>query len=102
MSVMGTATRVDRANAAFRAAPPVERPPITARHGARFVPAIVASVSRDGLARAVRVKVGNQDWPLTDRDWRRILVDSGPKVAARSASPWHWSTRTAMRSNTAI
>jgi hypothetical protein len=44
-----------------------------------FTPAIVASVSRDGLAKEVRI--AGQNWPLKAAEWRQITIDSQQRIA---------------------
>ena len=44
-----------------------------------YTPAIVSSVTRDGIVREVRL--AGQGWPLKRRDWRQITVDSAGKIA---------------------
>lgn len=44
-----------------------------------FTPAIVSSVSRDGIAKECRL--AGQGWPLKARDWRGITIDSRQRIA---------------------
>ncbi len=98
MSIAATVALLERANAAYRAAQAAATP--VARRGmfalierehrysylcgayaghVGYTPAIVSSVTRAGIAREVRL-VG-QSWPLKQRDWRRITVDSAGNIA---------------------
>lgn len=91
MSIAGTITALDRTNAVHKAATHavakrgtfalIERRHSYSSllHGAYagyigFTPAIVSSVTRDGIVKEVRL-VG-QDWPLKRRDWDTCTVDS--------------------------
>jgi hypothetical protein len=98
MSIASAVTSLERANAVYRAAQAAATP--MARRGmftlierehrysylcgayaghVSYTPAIVSNVTRDGIAKEVRL-VG-QSWPLKQRDWRRITVDSAGKIA---------------------
>ena len=98
MSIASTVTSLERAKAAYRAAQaaatPVARPGMFAlverEHrysylcGAyaghvSYTPAIVSSVTRDGIAREVRL-VGQSSSPKR-RDWRQITVDGAGNIA---------------------
>ena len=98
MSIASTVVSLERANAAYRAAQAAATP--IARRGmfalverehrysylcgahaghVSYTPAIVTSLTRAGIATEVRL-VG-QSWPLKQRDWRRITVDSAGNIA---------------------
>ena len=104
MSIASTVTSLERANAAYRAAQAVATP--VARRGmfalverehrysylcgahaghVSYTPAIVSSVTRDGIAREVRL-VGRPA-PLKQRDWRQITVDSRGNIADPEGVP---------------
>jgi hypothetical protein len=44
-----------------------------------YTPAIVSSVTRDGLAKEVRV--AGQQWALKASDWSTIMIDSAGRIA---------------------
>ena len=44
-----------------------------------YIPAIVSSVTRDGIVKEVRL--AGQDWRPKRRDWRQITVDSASRIA---------------------
>src|SRR5215472_1827576 len=98
MSIAATVASLERANAAHKAAQAAATP--VARRGmfalverehrysylcgayaghVSYTPAIVSSVTRDGIAKEVRL-VG-QSRPLKRRDWRQINVDSSGRIA---------------------
>ena len=98
MSIAATVASLERANTAHRAAQAAATPVATrgmfalierehrysylcgayAGH-VSYTAAIVSSVTRDGIAREVRL-VG-QSSPLKRRAWRRITVDSAGNIA---------------------
>jgi hypothetical protein len=95
MSIAGTITALERANAAYKAAAQpaakrgmfalVERRNsyLSLRDGhhawTTYTPAIVSSVDRAGIVKAVRL--AGQEWPLQSRDWRTIHVDTARRIA---------------------
>ena len=44
-----------------------------------YTPCLVASVTRDGIAK--EVTIAGQSWPLKRRDWRTCTVDSAGLIA---------------------
>jgi hypothetical protein len=98
MSIAGTVTALERTNAAYKAAQPVAKRGMFAlverrnsylslRDGhhawTTFTPAVVSSVDRAGIVKAVCL-VG-QEWPLQRRDWQQISVDSRRQIADLAA-----------------
>lgn len=99
MSIASTVTRLERANATYKAARAAGN--VVARrgmfalverqhrytgllHGAYagyvgYTPAIVSSVDRAGIVKAVRL--AGQDWPLKRRDWQYLHVDAAGGIA---------------------
>lgn len=101
MSIAGTITALERANAAYKAA---QAAPVAKRgmfalverrhsytsllHGAYagyvgYTPCIVSSVDRAGIVKEVRI-IG-QDWPLKRRDWEYITVDNASRIPEPAA-----------------
>jgi hypothetical protein len=100
MSIEQTIAGLKRANAVMKAAQPKARRGIFAllqrRHSyvslrdgyrkyERFVPGIVTSVSRDGIAQRVRVAGHAGDLRLDRKDWLFCHVDSRGAVADPAA-----------------
>src|SRR5438128_802697 len=98
MSIAGTVTALERANAAYKAAEAIAKRGMFAlverrnsylslRDGhhawTTFTPAVVSSVDRAGIVKAVRL--AGQDWPLQRRDWQQISVDSRRQIADPAA-----------------
>ena len=95
MSILGTIEGLKRANASMKAAahPAAKRGMfalVNRRHSylslrdghhawSTYTPAIVSSVTRDGIVKEVRL--AGQGWPLKSRDWQQITVDSRSQVA---------------------
>jgi hypothetical protein len=98
MSIASTVAALERANAAYKAVQATTNAPakrgmlalVEREHrysylcGAyaghvSYMPAIVSSVTRDGIVKEVRL--AGQDWRLKRRDWRQITVDSASRIA---------------------
>jgi hypothetical protein len=99
MSIASTVATLERANAAYKAAQAAATPKAkrgmfalverrhrysSLLHGAYagyvgYTPAIVSSIDREGIAKAVRI--AGQDWPLKRRDWSQITIDSAGRIA---------------------
>jgi hypothetical protein len=98
MSIASTVAALERANAAYKAAQAATTP--VAKRGmfalverehrysylcgayarrVSYTPAIVSSVTRDGIVKEVRL--AGQGWTVKRRDWRQIHVDRAGKVA---------------------
>ena|SRR6266496_17752 len=102
MSIASTITALERANATYRAAHAATTPMakrgmfalverrnsyLSLRDGhhawTTFTPAVVSSVDRAGIVKAVCLM--GQDWPLQRRDWQQISVDNRRQVADPAA-----------------
>src|SRR5260370_42299296 len=98
MSIASTITALERANATYKAAEPVAKRGMFAlverrnsylslRDGhhawTTFTPAIVSSVDRAGIVKAVCL--AGQEWPLQRRDWQQISGDSRRQIADPAA-----------------
>jgi hypothetical protein len=97
MSIISTADSIKRAAVAYKAAQGVAKATrgrfalverrhsySSLLHGAYagyigYTPAIVSSVTRDGIVKEARLS--GQEWPLKRRDWDRITVDNTGMIA---------------------
>ena len=98
MSIASTVTALERAKKACRAAQAAATP--VAKRGifamverehrysylcgayaghVSYTPAIVSSVTREGIVKEVRL--AGQGWPLKRRDWHQVNVDSAGRIA---------------------